>query len=92
LRKSPIRHHVRQHRRVGKPVHDYMRGHGSHPAKPTVRQGSQSKTAFVVRIDYSNLPSETIPVTAPDYPTAIETAMIMRKNITPPIEVEAAKR
>ncbi len=30
-RKSPVRHKVRKHKRLGRPVQSYMRGHGDKP-------------------------------------------------------------
>lgn len=33
MKKSPIRHHVRQHKRKERPVHDYVRGKGSKTQK-----------------------------------------------------------
>jgi hypothetical protein len=92
LRKSPIKHHVRSHKRCGRPVIDYERGHGSRPAKPSIRRTAQSPSSFMVYISYASQPPETFPVNADDYAQAIEFAMISRKSITPPLEVEAAKR
>ena len=40
-RKSPVRHRVRSHRREGKAIHSFMRGHGQHNsciADPTIRR------------------------------------------------------
>jgi hypothetical protein len=64
MRKSPIRHHVRKHRRSGRPVRDYERGHGSRPAKPRLRRNAQSSGSFMVHIAYASQAPETFPVNA----------------------------
>jgi hypothetical protein len=43
-------------------------------------------------IKYARGESETFPVTAQNYPDAFETAMIVRRSIEPPLEVEVAIR
>ena len=99
MRKSPIRHHVRQHQRTvedGKTqVHDYMRGDGSAPqnlSDPRPRQSQHPTTNFIVHIRYTSLPTENFPVTASTYPEAIDLAMLARIHITPPTQVEVAKQ
>lgn len=94
MRKSPIRHHVRQHKRKGKPVHDYMRGKGERKpklAKPRLKHQQSVKSNFHVKIVYSNLASESLSVTAANYPEAIETALTIRREITPPWQIDAKK-
>jgi hypothetical protein len=94
-RKSPIKHHVRQHRRKGRPVRDYERGHGSRPnkiAQPRLRHSNQqSNSAYAVEIMYEALPSETIPVSAANYPDAIEMAMSSRREITSPWKIDVRR-
>lgn len=103
MRKSPIHHHVRQHQRQinnGKTtVHDYWRGKGERKpklARPRIARPKpeieESKTKFFIRIVYNNLSSESFPVTATSYPEAIETGLIIRTNISPPMQVEVTKQ
>lgn len=100
MRKSPIKHHVRQHQRQitnGKTtVHDYDRGHGKHPtdiSKPQLKHQDQTTTnKYLVRITYTNQVPEKFPVTAGSYPEAIELGLLARTYITPPTQVEAAKQ
>ena len=95
-RKSPIKHHVRQHQRTvadGKTtVHDYMRGQGSAPpsvANPNLKHSTTSSD-FTVIINYlDEAAKETLHITADNYPAAIEQAMASRQNISTPITVEA---
>jgi hypothetical protein len=89
MRKSPIRHHVRQHRRNGRPVHDYNRGHGSHPANPpSLRRPPTSRASgYAVHISYVSHPSETLRMNAPSFPDAIATTMEARRSIEPPFQI-----
>jgi len=93
MRKSPIKHHVRQHKRKGRPVHDYDRGHGKRISKPTLQctKQTQSTGRYGVIIRYESLPAESFPVTASSFDEAIELAMNARTHITPPYAVEVAK-
>ena len=100
MRKSPIKHHVHQHKRHvtdgTTTVHDYDRGHGKHPvdiSKPQLRHPDQTTTnKYLVRINYPNLKTENFPVTAGSYPEAIELGLLARTHITPPHQVEATKQ
>jgi hypothetical protein len=91
MRKSPIRHHVRSHRRCGRPVHDYDRGKGSRPniAKPRLRHFTQRPSAYVVEITYITHPRDVFTVNAPSYPDAIENALMIRLHTEPPLIIDA---
>ncbi len=94
MRKSPIRHHVRKHRRCGRSVRDYDRGKGSRKpklAKPRLKKQPSAQIDFIVQITYERLPSETLKVNAPSYPEAIEMALTIRREITPPLQIDAKK-
>jgi len=97
MRKSPVRHHVRTYRREsGKTVNDYERGHGSRKAKVSTprivrRTSEKQQTGYHIRIIYSNLGSESFPVTASSYPEAIEVGLTVRTKIEPPMQVEVKK-
>ena len=97
MRKSPIKHHVRSYTRKKKKTHvsDYDRGHGERAkklAKPTLNQKKkQSFSDYRVKIIYNNARAETFTVTAKSYPKAIENAMIIRANITPPHVLEVIR-
>ncbi len=45
-RKTPIRHRVKEHKRLGRPVHSYMRGHGDKAklGRRTRRSGASAPT------------------------------------------------
>ena len=90
MRKSPIKHHVHSHKRVGVRVHDYDRGHGLHPTfiKPHMNK-NQSIFNYTVNVKYISDPTESIPIHAPSFPEAILTAMTIRKYSETPKEVEA---
>lgn len=89
MRKSPIKHHVRSHTRVGVRVHDYERGSGHRPAKPTLSH-FQSSSKFSVTIKYlDESANERYQITAPNFETAIFNAMDQRRNISTPTVVEA---
>ena len=96
MRKSPIKHHVRQHQRTvadGKTtVHDYIRGHGDAPtnvANPNIKHTSSSSN-FTVIINYlDEAAKETLHITADNYTSAIQQAMAIRINSSTPTIVEA---
>jgi len=96
-RKSPIKHHVRSYvKKKGTSVHDYDRGKGERPkkiSKPSLRHSTKQQTSnnFQVVIRYTNLPNEVFPVTAKDYPQAIELGLLSRLHITPPYELDVKK-
>ena len=100
MRKSPFRHHVRQHKRSvdegSITVHDYMRGDGEQPinlSDPQLHNNPKhSSFNYIVHIHYLTSPTENIPVSASTYPQAIESAMLSRVNTTPPTQVEATKQ
>ena len=66
MRKRPVRHHVKSHRRRGKPVRSFVRGHGEHAARlktrgtnaigPDTKIGTTPK-AFTINFDYSKADS-----------------------------------
>ena len=95
-RKSPIRHHVRQHKRTiddgTTTVHDYMRGQGNAPpsvANPNLKHSTTSSD-FTVIINYlDEAAKETLHIPADSYPSAIQQAMISRQSSSTPTVVEA---
>ena len=95
-RKSPIRHHVRQHKRTipdgTTTVHDYMRGQGNAPpsvANPNLKHSTASSD-FTVIINYlDEAAKETLHVSAENYTSAIQQAMATRINSSTPTVVEA---
>jgi hypothetical protein len=94
LRKSPYRHRVRTYRRrSGKVVHQYERGKGDKPtklAKPTLghHKSSSTRAKYIAQITYISQPAETFPVVASSYPEAIDTALSIRRQITPPYQID----
>lgn len=96
-RKSPYRHKVRTYkRRTGRTVHQYERGHGEKKHKvsrPQIHKPEQNITnRYIVHITYTNLPTESFPVTASNYPEAIEMALSIRTHITPPYQITVDKQ
>ena len=94
-RKSPVKHHVRTHKRVGVKVTDYVRGHGTNPPKVSVGSGHKLQhivLGYLVTIRYLTLPVESIPVQTTSYPEAILSAMTVRHQSEMPTEVDAIQQ
>lgn len=100
-RKSPYRHHVKNHVRSNRPVRDYDRGSGD---KPLDRRSRRHRVVgetmeevtgeemgligpYTVTIDYVEAPSEVIVQSAPDYGAAIDPALERRTSIMVPRRV-----
>jgi hypothetical protein len=92
MRKSPIKHQVRSHKRKGKAVRSYVRGHGaktqSHVANPTIKPKNKPK-GFTVILTYSKDPKdkEVIKVIATSYTRAIDEAFEEKTDKRIPIEI-----
>lgn len=90
-RKSPIKHHVRKHRRSNTVVTDYDRGKGKKPqniTKPSFSSPRSNPYNFTVIIKYVGASSETFPVRAIGIPEAVYNAMLSRTRTETPSEVE----
>jgi len=97
MRKSPIKHRVRQHQRTVDDdritVHDYVRGHGSAPVADPNSKHNTIPASFTVIVNYlDSAAKETLHVTADNYPSAIQQAMASRINTSTPTVVEALKQ
>jgi len=91
-RKSPFKHHVKKHVRKGKPVTDYERGKGNQPKKPTMGHKPQNVIAnYRVNVKYVSNPTESFNFQVPDAPTAIGNALIIKRSIEEPLELEAIR-
>ena len=103
-RKSPIRHRVREHKRLGRPVHSYMRGEGD---KSTISKRkklapynlrdktSSSKfesTSFNVRVEYPDFSVEALNVIASNFVRALDQGLEERRRLKIPISVALRKR
>lgn len=95
MRKSPIRHQVKTHKRKGKIIHSFLRGHGQgtrHIANPTIRTEGTAKKSFEhykVIFHYSNNRKEKIEVASNDADDALNLALKERKyKGLKPIKIE----
>lgn len=85
-RKSPSRHRVRPHKRMGKTVKSYVRGKGTsqkHSSRHKVvgKEGSSRKTMedYEITFYYSKDRKEVVPVAARDSDDALNLALQRRK-------------
>ena len=92
-RKSPHRHTVRKHKRLGKTVHSYKRGQGDRLEKikkrrtllkPKQEAGSNVEEKFYMSIEYDKGDSDSLVVNARTFGSAINAGMVQRRSIKPP--------
>lgn len=93
-RKSPIHHQVRTHQRMGNVVNSYWRGKGERKpklVKPHVGHVQAKNSQFYAVISYAESPTESFPVASSNYPDAVELAMLSRRSMASPLQVEVKK-
>ena len=94
-RKSPYKHRVHEHKRLGKTIDSYMRGKGDkpyQPKRPFHRKLVGNIGVYSVAINYGDYGSESLDVKARSYPSALDLGIENRQYFKEPIRISLRRQ